>query len=65
MFNYSLCRSYKKGYGGVAWIPSTGKIGVPGSEIDIPLAHKDALYARSFMTPFLFLLVIPQNQMKF
>ena len=30
------------------WIPSTGKIGGPGTEIDIPLAHKDALYARSF-----------------
>ena len=38
--------------GGVAWIPSTGKIGVPGSEIDIPLAHKDALYARSFYDTF-------------
>ena len=34
--------------GGIAWIPSTGKIGGPGTEIDIPLAHKDALYARSF-----------------
>jgi len=38
--------------GGVAWIPSTGKIGVPGSEIDVPLAHKDALYARSFYDTF-------------
>ena len=34
--------------GGIAWIPSTGKIGGPGTEIDIPLAHKNALYARSF-----------------
>ncbi len=34
--------------GGIAWIPSTGKIGGPGAEIDIPLAHKNALYARSF-----------------
>ena len=34
--------------GGVAWIPSTGKIGGPGTEIDIPFAHKDAIYARSF-----------------
>ena len=40
--------------GGVAWIPSTGKIGVPGSEIDVPLAHKDALYARSFYDTFTF-----------
>ena len=33
--------------GGVAWIPSTGKIGGPGTQIDIPLAHKNALYVRS------------------
>ena len=33
--------------GGQAWIPSTGKIGGPGTAIDIPLAHKDALYVRS------------------
>jgi hypothetical protein len=33
--------------GGKAWIPSTGKRGGPGSCIDIPLAHKDALYVRS------------------
>ncbi len=33
--------------GGKAWIPSTGKRGGPGSTIDIPLAHKDALYVRS------------------
>ena len=33
--------------GGQAWIPSTGKVGVPGTAIDIPLAHKDALYVRS------------------
>ena len=33
----------------VAWIhsPSTGKRGTPGESIDIPLAHKDALYVRS------------------
>lgn len=30
-----------------AWIASTGKRGVPGTTIDIPLAHKDALYVRS------------------
>jgi Amino acid synthesis len=33
--------------GGQAWIPSTGKRGGPGTEIDIPFAHKDALYVRS------------------
>lgn len=33
--------------GGEAWIPSTGKVGGPGTAIDIPLAHKDALYVRS------------------
>ena len=30
-----------------SWIPSTGKRGVPGTSIDIPLAHKEALYVRS------------------
>jgi len=33
--------------GGKAWIPSTGKRAGPGVAIDIPLAHKDALYVRS------------------
>ena len=33
--------------GGKAWIPSTGKVGGPGTAIEIPLAHKDALYVRS------------------
>ena len=33
--------------GGVAWVPSTGKRGGPGTSIDIPYAHKDALYVRS------------------
>jgi hypothetical protein len=33
--------------GGKAWIPSTGKRAAPGAMIDIPLAHKDALYVRS------------------
>lgn len=33
--------------GGKAWIPSTGKRAAPGVAIDIPLAHKDALYVRS------------------
>jgi hypothetical protein len=33
--------------GGKAWISSMTKRGGPGSAIDIPLAHKDALYVRS------------------
>lgn len=33
--------------GGVAWISSLTKRAAPGSSIDIPLAHKDALYVRS------------------
>jgi hypothetical protein len=33
--------------GGLSWVPSSGKRGAPGVAIDIPLAHKDALYVRS------------------
>lgn len=33
--------------GGKAWISSLTKRATPGSTIDIPLAHKDALYVRS------------------
>lgn len=33
--------------GGKSWVPSTGKVGAPGASIDIPLAHKDALYVRA------------------
>ncbi|MBS0248656.1 MAG: amino acid synthesis family protein [Proteobacteria bacterium] len=33
--------------GGKSWVPSSGKRGAPGMSIDIPLAHKDALYVRS------------------
>ncbi len=33
--------------GGAAWISSATKIGGPGVQLDIPLAHKDALYVRS------------------
>jgi hypothetical protein len=32
--------------GGKAWISSMTKRGGPGTSIDIPLAHKDALYVR-------------------
>ena len=38
--------------GGKAWIPSTGKRGGLGTTIDIPLAHKDALYVRSHYDTF-------------
>ncbi len=34
--------------GGKAWISSTGKRGAPGTTLDIPLAHKDALKVRAF-----------------
>jgi hypothetical protein len=34
--------------GGKAWIPSMTKRAAPGADIDIPVAHKDALYVRSF-----------------
>jgi hypothetical protein len=33
--------------GGAAWISSASKVGAAGTELDIPLAHKDALYVRS------------------
>ncbi len=33
--------------GGKAWISSMTKRAAPGAAIDIPLAHKDALYVRS------------------
>lgn len=33
--------------GALAWIPSFTKLAAPGAIIDVPLAHKDALYVRS------------------
>ena len=33
--------------GGKSWVPSTGKVAAAGAVLDIPLAHKDALYVRS------------------
>jgi len=33
--------------GAAAWIPSFTKLAAAGASIDIPLAHKDALYVRS------------------
>lgn len=38
--------------GGKSWIPSTGKLGGPGTTIDIPLASKDALYVRAQYNTF-------------
>lgn len=38
--------------GGLAWVPSTGKRAGPGVTIDVPLAHKDALYVRSHYDTF-------------
>lgn len=35
--------------GGKAWIPSMKKCAGAGSAIDVPLAHKDALYVRSHL----------------
>ena len=34
--------------GGKAWISSMTKRAAPGATIDVPVAHKDALYVRSF-----------------
>ena len=33
--------------GALAWIPSFTKVAAAGASIDVPLAHKDALYVRS------------------
>jgi len=33
--------------GGKSWVPSTGKVAYAGAAIDIPLAHKDALFVRA------------------
>jgi len=33
--------------GAKSWVPSTGKVAAAGAVIDIPLAHKDALYVRA------------------
>ncbi|MGD9945374.1 MAG: amino acid synthesis family protein [Burkholderiaceae bacterium] len=33
--------------GGKAWISSVTKVGGPGTTLDVPIAHKDALYVRS------------------
>lgn len=33
--------------GGAAWIPSVTKVASAGTSLDVPLAHKDALFVRS------------------
>ncbi len=33
--------------GGNAWVSSATKVGAPGATLDVPLAHKDALFVRS------------------
>lgn len=33
--------------GAKSWVPSSGKRGGPGTVIDVPLAHRNALYVRS------------------
>lgn len=33
--------------GGKAWFPSFTKVAASGASVDVPLAHKDALYVRS------------------
>jgi hypothetical protein len=38
--------------GAIAWVPSTRKRGGPGTTINVPLAHKDALYVRSHYDTF-------------
>lgn len=44
----TFAEGLRKAVGGAkAWISSATKIGPPGTAIDVPLAHKDALYVRS------------------
>ena len=45
--------------GAKAWIPSVTKRGAAGVSIDIPLAHKDALYVRSHYLRMPLHLLIP------
>lgn len=43
-----FANEFRKAVGGAkAWISSAGKIGMPGTPIDVPLAYKDALFVRS------------------
>jgi hypothetical protein len=47
--------------GGKAWISSMVKVAAPGTPIDVPLAHKDALYVRSHYSGMT--LTIPESPM--
>jgi hypothetical protein len=50
--------------GGAAWISSFSKRAAPGTAIDVPLAHKDALYVRDHydgMSVFLFDAPLPRE----
>lgn len=38
----------RSGIGGGTWVTSATKVGGPGTVLDIPLAHKRALFVRSF-----------------
>lgn len=38
----------RAGIGGSTWVTSTTKMGGPGTTIDVPLAHKNALMVRAF-----------------
>lgn len=38
----------RSGIGGSTWVTSTTKVGGPGTTIDVPLAHKNALMVRAF-----------------
>lgn len=48
MLTTSFAAPLREAIGGAqAWIPSFTKVAAPGTAIDVPLAHKDALYVRS------------------
>ncbi|TCH96458.1 amino acid synthesis family protein [Roseococcus sp. SYP-B2431] len=48
MLTTTFAEPLRRAVGGAqAWIPSYTKLAAPGCTIDVPLAHKDALYVRS------------------
>lgn len=38
----------RDGIGGTTWVTSATKVAAPGSSVDVPLAHKRALFVRDF-----------------
>jgi hypothetical protein len=38
----------REGIGGSTWVSSTSKVAGAGDPLDVPLAHKDALFVRAF-----------------